>query len=479
MSSAPPAPSAAPLGPPRVLVYEIFVDRFAGPGGGPLAPPPEGVDPWAHHAGGTLDGISARLDHLSALGVDALYLTPVFRARTNHKYDTESFDEVDPAFGGEPAFAALAAAARARGMGLFLDGVFNHVGERHDWFERARRDPLAREARFFQFTRHPDDYSRWRGFGFLPELALDQPEVRAALFEGTGSVLGRGLARGATGWRLDCANDLGLSVCRAATESARALGARDGVIGEVMAYAEDWVAEGRLDGVMSYWFRESVLGLATGRVSAAQAGANLARIAARYPRDALLRSWNVLATHDTPRLRAVVPDPRARALVWTLAFTAPGTPLVYYGEEIGMEGGPDPDNRRVMRWDEESWELETLALVIRLAQLRRERPALLAGDLVLCEAPGAPELLVFLRVTREPEEVVLVIANAAPSVVSARVFLPYSFLFDHLPLVDLLGVAPVHTVLAGRVDVQLAPHQVLVLAPDDTTIPGYRFFRRR
>lgn len=462
----------------RTLIYQVFVDRFAGPGGGALSLPVEAFDPWRHHAGGTLDGILARLDHIVALGADALYLTPIFRAETNHKYDTLSFDEIDAAFGGEGSFAALAAECQARGLGLFLDLVFNHVGERHPWFVEARADAAGAKRGFFKFERHPDVYSRWRGFGFLPELDLSNPAVLDALILGDSSVLRRCLRLGATGVRLDCANDLGRSVCALATRVAREERARDGVIGEVMAYAEAWVEEGGLDGVMNYWFREAVIGMAAGVVPAVQAAHNLALAAARYRPEALRRSWNVLSTHDTPRLTSTVPDPAARRLAMTLAFVTVGVPLLYYGEEVGMLGGADPENRGPMAWDVSRWDLAMLEHVKLLAALRRQHRALVVGEHLAMPQPGAPELLVFARVTDSPEDLVLVVANGSSRAISARVFTPCSFLFDHLPMRDVLGRSADREVAAGRIDVELEPFQVALLVPDDTRIPGYRFFRR-
>jgi glycosidase len=444
----------------RNLVYQIFVDRFAGPGGEPLPSAPDGVDPWKHHCGGTLDGIAARLDHIASLGADALYLTPIFRAPSNHKYDTESFDEVDARFGGDGAFEQLAKACGERGMGLVLDGVFNHVGEWHPWFS-------ARKEWFLP--------THWRGYGWLPELDLARAEVR----DEVESILRKWLRRGATGWRLDCANDLGRSVCSHAVRVAAEERAADGVIGEIMTYAQEWCSDGVLDGVMNYYFRESVIGLVRGEVPASQAAYNFKRMARHYRSQALLRSWNVLATHDTPRLSHLAPDAGARSLARALAFASPGTPLIYYGEEIGMHGAGDPDNRRPMIWDEHKWDQPTLAHVRLLAQVRRDRPALREGAYLPLPHPGVPRLLAFARTTERPKDAVLVLANASPEPLEARVFAPYSFLFDALPLVDLLGVEPTVRVQAGSFPVTLRPWGVALYAPDDSTIPGYSFFRDR
>jgi glycosidase len=460
---------------PRTLIYQIFVDRFAGPDGAALAAPPDGGEPWRVHAGGTLDGIAARLDHIVSLGADAIYLTPIFPAPSNHKYDTASFDRVDDAFGGDAAFARLAAACRARDVGLILDGVFNHVGEQHPWFRAARADATSPHAAWFRFTRHPDEYDRWRGFGHLPELALAREDVLAALLDGDGAVLRAWLGRGATGWRLDCANDLGFRACARATAAAAAAGARDGVIGEVMAWSEPWLAERRLDGVMNYWFRETMLALASGKTVPAQALSNLSLMASRYARAGLLASWNVLGSHDTPRLATQVPDAAARSLLRILSFCSPGVPYIYYGDEIGMLGGADPDNRRVMDWHEQNWDAATLSQVRQLAALRRRHRALREGDFVAAPQPGAPSLLCFVRSTEDPAETIVVAANPSPTPLATTAFLPV-YLPDALPMRDLLGGAPAAPMSAGALAITLPPWSVALYAPDDATIPGYSFF---
>jgi glycosidase len=301
--------------------------------------------------------------------------------------------------------------------------------------------------------------------------------VRAELFTKRRSVVRRWLEKGATGWRLDCANDLGFRACRTITRIARRLGAIDGVVGEVMAYGEDWVKNRRLDGVMNYYFRESVVGVARGEIAPAQCAYNFEHMAGRFPMRALLRSWNILSTHDTPRLRSLVPDPSAERFARTLQFVVPGTPLLYYGEEIGLEGGSDPDNRRPMIWDEPHRGRDLQAHIQKLAALRRDHRALKEGGYLAFPQPGEPRIIAFARTTARPEDLVVVVANATQSPLWARVFTPCSFLFDSLPLVDLFGAHETVKVKAGRIDVQLEPWQVALFRPDDTTIPGYRFFR--
>lgn len=459
----------------RNLVYEIFVDRFAGDGGEPVSLG-QGERPWEAHSGGTLDGIAARLEHMRSLGADALYLTPVFRAGSNHKYDTTSFDEVDPSFGGEAAFERLAAACKRDGTGLVLDGVFNHVGQHHGWFQRARESAESDTFEYFKWNAHPHSYNCWRGHRALPELNLDAPALLTELFEGDDSIIRRWLRLGATGWRLDCANDLGLQACSLATRVACEEHARDGITAEVMAFASSFAQPGMCDGVMNYYFRETVLSALRGEISAAQISLNFSAMAREYGFQQLLGSWNVLSTHDTPRLATVLPDFERRAFAFALAFAFPGVPLIYYGEEIGMTGGGDPDCRGPMIWDQTRWESSTVEFVRKLSRVRSSAPALGSGRYVAMTQADCRDLLCFARVTNLPEQTVIVVANASDKPLAARLFAPYSYLFDALPLKDLLGVAAPTSMVSGSFKVELAPWQVALYAPHHEAIPDYSFY---
>lgn len=464
--------------PVRALVYQIFVDRFAGPSGAAVEPVPAGAPQWSHHCGGTLDGIAARLDHIAVTGADVLYLTPIFRAGTNHKYDTADFREVDARFGGDAAFERLAAACRARGMGLILDAVFNHVGRDHAWFKAALADPAAPERACFRWN-SPTEYDCWRGRKSLPELNLQHEPVRRDLITGPDSVGRLWLRRGATGWRVDCANDVGPECCGLLSRAAREERAADGVMGELWNFADDWLTGGALDGVMNYYFRETVLTLVRGEITPAQAAYNLKRMARAYPAPALLRSWNMLSSHDTPRLVHVIPDPARRAFLWVLAFVCPGVPLVYYSEETGMDGSHDPDNRRPMNWDEGAWDTGTLSLIRRLAALRRDHRALCEGGYLPLPQPGAPALLAFARTRPWPGDTVFVLANASDQPLRARAFVPYAWLHDAAPLRDLLGAAPPTRAASGSIPVELPPWGIALYQADDAAIPNYRFFKHR
>jgi alpha-glucosidase len=334
------------------------------------------------------------------------------------------------------------------------------VGEKHPW---AREREMLRG-------------SAWRGYGHLPELDLGSTRVREALF-GTDGVIARWTRRGATGWRLDCANDLGPDVCGLAARAAREAGVRDGVIGEVMAYPVGWAGDHGLDGVMNYWVRSAVLGVATGASPAAQAQHALDRLAAEMPPAALRASWNVLSSHDTPRLATVLDGSAARIrLALALAFAYPGVPMIYYGEEIGMRGGADPQNRGEMIWDAARWDASRLGLVRRLSSLRREEPALREGRYVSLAQPGA-DVVAFARVTDRPADTIVCVANAAAQPRRVRLFVALPWMLDGLPLTDLLDEKRTLSWSQGCLDLPLDPHGVMWLKPKDAHPSGYRFFK--
>jgi glycosidase len=417
------------------VIYQLFVGAFGG-----------------------LDGVAAHLDHVTALGADAIYLTPIFAAPSQHKYDTSDYDVVDAAFGGEPAFDRLVAACRARRLGLVLDGVFNHVGASHRWL-----------------VENPDWFNGadWRGFPSLRELDTTKPAVRRACAD----VVTRWTARGATGWRLDCANDLGPAFCRELAEAARGAGASDGVVGEIMAYGAGWAHASRLDGVMNYWLRATALALASSSAPAAQLQAALDRLAAESDARELQNSWSLVGSHDTARLATALDDDEARIRqALALAFAYPGVPTIYYGDELGMHAAGDPDNRRPLpppsTWDRARW-----GLVRALCRLRRDEPALLRGRYVSLAQPGS-DVVAFARVTDRPVETLLFVANARPRPVAATLFVPLPLMFDALPLVDLLDrAAPPRRMSSGTLEVTLPGHGVALLSPRDDLPGGYRFFK--
>ncbi len=452
------------------ITYQIFPDRFAI--GKPhsseskLARPeyqagdyqrrrwnemPENPSRGKDFFGGDLAGICDKLDYIQDLGVTCLYLTPIFISPSNHKYDTTDFFTIDPQFGGEAALNKLIAELKRRQMRLILDAVFNHVSDAHPWNGK--------------FT--TGEY--WRGFKHMPELNLADEKLQDILFRKPDSVLQKYTAMGVDGWRFDVAVDVGLPVVKAMRQTLP-----DTVLlGEVMCFAGDWCRD--FTGVMNYYFRDALLGWLHGDVSTRQISSAMKDYSIGYGHTGGVCSWNMLSSHDTPRLRWTIHDAALRQLAVIAQFTLPGVPFIYYGEEIGMDGGHDPDCRRTMIWDEKRWDKDTLAFYKNIIAIRQSQAALRRGALTMLES----DALVFLRHTDKIDEVALVALNNSAQPLRQIVFTPHSHLYHALPMKNLLDPSQVVNMEAGNIKLDLPAHSAAIFVPDDTRIQNYRFFKPR
>lgn len=443
------------------VIYHIFVDRFARGAGEKRADAyyhenwndeieQFGAYPGApvkndEFFGGTLDGIRRKLDYLASLGVTVLYLSPIFKAASNHKYDTGDYETVDPQFGGEEALRALLDDCRARGIRVILDGVFNHTGDDSRYFNRRGNYPTVGAyqserspfANWYFFRKFPDVYECWWGVDILPKLNLTLPEVRE-YFTGAGGIVEKYLRMGVSGWRLDVADELPddfLDALRARAKSVT--GDEALILGEVWENAADKVSYGRrrryfsgrqLDSVMNYPLRRGIISFVRDGDAPALA-AVLRELWASYPEPVCHSLMNLLSTHDTERILTVLagaPDRgfsnaqlrdlrmtpaeyargvRFLSMAAILQFTVFGVPSVFYGDEAGMQGYHDPFCRRPFPWGREDMKL--LALYRKLGAIRRECPALAGGDFEITELTD--HAIVFRR--RTEKETLLVAAN--------------------------------------------------------------------
>ncbi len=405
------------------VFYQIFIDRFArsavsgqnddGPAeslpdwGAP--PPPDRPFPFVFY-GGNLPGITEQLDYLTDLGVNALYLNPVFTAPSNHKYDVADFHEVDPAFGGNQALEALRLALTRQRMRYVLDIVPNHCGVHHGWFQRALADPGAPEAEFFTFTNHPDDYATWLGVRSLPKLNYRSHELRRRMYGSEQSIIRDWLRPpyAADGWRVDVANmlarqgpsQLGVEISRGMREAVKAVQPDAYLLGENFFDATAQLQGDQWDGVMNYsgfthplWFwlagfRQGAHGLpepVSGDQWPTEAMTTTWRThLATIPWIIALQQYNIVDSHDTPRIRTIVGGSDAlHRLAVTVQMTYPGVPGLYYGDEVGLQDTPELHQRGCMPWDPTSWDRKLLAFYQELIRLRRSVSALQTGGFQL------------------------------------------------------------------------------------------------
>lgn len=403
------------------VVYQIFPDRFARSAGADGRRLPEWAIPceWDtpvigrgpetpyQFYGGDLDGITERLDHVHGLGANTVYLTPIFPARSNHRYDASSFHGVDPLLGGDEALVRLSEAVHRGGMRLLGDITTNHCGDAHPWFLAAQADRGAPERDLFYFD--GDDYESWNGVKSLPKLNWRSDELRRRFVGGPESVAQRWLLPPfeLDGWRVDVANMTGRRASDSFThEVARLLrrtvtgASGDGLI--VAEHAHD--STGDLDrdgwhGTMNYagftrpvwsWLRADDLSLpdflgAPGGVPR-RGGPDIVRtmriFGALTSWRALTNSWIMLGSHDTARIRTVVGSGNRVEVAVGLLMTLPGVPMIFAGDEIGLTGVNGEDARRPMPWHHQpSWDRATLARYRDLIAIRQASPALRTGGL--------------------------------------------------------------------------------------------------
>lgn len=367
------------------IFYQIFPDRFRN--GVPANDPP-GTTPWGgtptreNFFGGDLAGVRGGLPYLADLGVTALYLTPIFAAGTNHRYDTHDYLRIDPVLGDTGALRALVGEAHRRGIRVVLDAVFNHCGDGfwafRDLMERGQASPYRDWffPRSLPIRQDPPTYQTCGGAAYLPKLNTDHPEVR------------RYLLRVAThwieeadidGWRLDVPWKVPSSFWREFRAAVKAAKPDAYVVGEVWRDARPWLD--LWDGVMNYRLRDHILDFCARDHMDAEDFAFEGAGLLRDHGDAAPWMLNLLGSHDTPRLLTLCGgDERRAVLALTALFTYPGAPMLYYGDEVGMIGENDPDCRRCMEWDERRWRGGIATAVRRLIRLRRDLPALRRGS---------------------------------------------------------------------------------------------------
>ncbi len=469
------------------IVYQVLVDRFAPserldekrelyapprrlrdwserPTGGQYL---EDARVWSHEVdfwGGDLDSLRGRLDHIAQLGADVLYLNPIPDALTNHKYDAIDYRVIAPEFGDREDLRELTDSVHGMGMKLMLDGVFNHTGRNSPLFESARDDEASPYRDWYTFDdAQPHGYRAWYDVANLPELRLENPEVRAYLWEDEDSVMKSFLADGADGWRLDVAYDIGFEYLRQLTAHAHEFKPGSAIIGEIWSYPEDWGHS--VDGLMNFHLRSIVLTLARGDVSGRHAADMIHTMIEDAGIEPILRSWLMLDNHDTQRLATMLPDTERRRLAQVLQFTLPGAPVIYYGSELGMTGGDDPEMRGPMRWDliedEDPDAIAELEWVRSLVDIRQSNRALRIGDYRHLPTERA---LAFMRRTDRYAETVIVLCNASDEPVREMIAVRDSKQKGSNPLVDLIGGGEVRA-FSGIIEVEIPPRTAMVLTP--------------
>ncbi len=431
------------------ITYHIFPDRFCRDRL-PVQPEGEGLAPRVIHEnwndlpvyqpdetgeirnndffGGTIRGVTDKLDYLESLCVTTIYFNPIFQAYSNHRYDTGDYKRIDPMLGAEADFCTLCREAAKRGMRVVLDGVFNHTGFDSRYFNGCGRyDSVGAHQsedspyyRWYDFQHWPDAYGAWWGIYTLPQVREMEESYQDYIFRDADSVVRRWLRLGASGWRLDVADELPDQFIRRLNAAAKEEKPDAVVIGEVWEDASNKIAYsvrrrylqgGELDSVMNYPLREAIIAFLNGG-TAEHFAETIECLRENYPHEVFYNLMNIIGTHDTARALTLLgvseetwkmdrdgrahytlpPDRLAAArrrlqLAAVIQFTMPGSPAIYYGDEAGLQGFEDPFNRRTYPWGGEDREL--LGFYRRLCALRADSETLARGALHFAESEGA------------------------------------------------------------------------------------------
>lgn len=336
--------------------------------------------------GGDLIGIREHLDYLVDLGVNVLYMTPVFCSPTNHKYEITDYETVDPAFGGNEALKSLIEDAHKLGIRVMLDGVFNHCSCRHPFFLDAQKKGKKSPYYDWFFWKEDGSYLTFGGVKAMPKLNTGNPEV-IRYFSDVAVMWMRDY--GADSWRLDVSDEISHKFLRAFRDAVMAQNPEAIIIGEDWHRAVRYLNGDEYDGIMNYGVTKACLDLlAFHTIDSRLFRDRIVRLYHTYSIAANQKMLNLLDSHDTDRfLTRVKGDAGRFRTAAAIMFFNPGIPCVYYGDEIGMEGGYDPDCRRTFEWNEENWDKDTRNLIKQLMKLKKG-PALSDGDFGVEEKDG-------------------------------------------------------------------------------------------
>lgn len=469
------------------IIYHIFVDRFNRADGvktkrkyrlhESFSESPEVVSADGKYYaddffGGNFNGIREKLDYLEELGVGIIYLSPIFKAYSNHRYDTGDYLKVDELLGTEDDFKRLLDAAHEKGMKVILDGVFNHSGADSLYFNKfgtydslgAYQSKSSPYYDWYYFKKFPDEYACWWGCDNVPDLNKSNKDYRALVF-GKNGVVEKWQKLGADGWRLDVVDELPIDFVNLLIKKIKSVNKDALVIGEVWEDASTKVSYGelrpyllgdQLDGTMNYPFMNAIIAYVRDGDEKFFKD-TVQSILENYPKETVYCLMNSLGTHDTVRIINALSDVRAHGwskthklgyklpdseyekakkklyLASVLQFTLPGIPSIFYGDEAGLQGFDDPINRRPYPWGSEDKEI--LAHYKKLGRIRRENRAVFSGGFNMRDENG---LVAYERASGDDE--ILIAVNAGADDETLFINKEYTSLYNNKEYKDVVDV---------------------------------------
>lgn len=452
--------------------YQIFPERFAN--GDPSLTPENAVE-WGSvdpkfntFYGGDLQGVIDHLDYIQDLGITGLYFCPIFKAPSTHKYDTTDYFDIDPQFGDKETFKKLVQLAHERGIKIMLDAVFNHCGwhfpqwqdvvkneeksEYKDWFH-IRNFPLIEEE--FNPVSQPGglNYDTFAFGAGMPKLNTENPEVIDYLLE-----VGRYWVRefDIDGWRLDVANEVDHAFWREFRKAVREIKNDVYILGEIWHDSQPWLNGDQFDAVMNYPLGDAILEfIAKGNTKPSEFKIAVNKVFTEYAHTVNEAAFNLLDSHDTSRLLTICGDNKQKALLaYTFQMTQTGSPCIYYGGEIGLDGGADPLCRKCMIWDKDQQDLEMFDYLKKLISIRKSYPAMSSHELQWISVNDEQDYVIFKKIYQE-EEIYVILNNSKKK---QKIKIPEKMKQAYIELLSDQSME-LHKPLT------LAPHSALLLRP--------------
>jgi cyclomaltodextrinase / maltogenic alpha-amylase / neopullulanase len=406
--------------------YQIFPERFAN---GDDSINPKGTLPWgseeptpSNFFGGDFQGIIDRIDYLKDLGITGIYFTPIFKAFSNHKYDTIDYMEIDPQFGDKETFKRLVETCHEKGIKVMLDAVFNHSGyylpQFQDVLEKGAQSKYKDWFHINEFPIKTEPKPNYDTFAFvpsMPKLNTENDDVKAYLLK---------VARywieefNIDGWRLDVANEIDHSFWREFRNTVKAANPDVYILGEIWHDSMPWLQGDQFDAVMNYPFTSGAIDFfAKDKIKANDFANIINKVNHAYPNNVNEVQFNLLDSHDTPRILTLCDGNKEKVkLLFLFQLSFIGTPCIYYGNEIGMSGGPDPGCRKCMEWDEEKQDKGLFSFVQRLISLRKENNAFgNKGTFSILEANNEKNYIVYKK-SNKSETLLFILNNSQKNI---------------------------------------------------------------
>lgn len=380
------------------------------------------IERWDFY-GGNLKGVRDNLDYIKSLGASIIYMNPIFDAVSCHKYDTGDYENIDRMYGTNEEFKELCEEAEEKGIKIILDGVFSHTGSDSRYFNKhgnyselgAYESKYSKYYNWYRFYDYPNRYECWWGFDNQPNVEELEPSYVDYIIKNKNSIISMWLNLGASGWRLDVADELPDEFIKMIKDKMKETKKDSILIGEVWEDASNKVSYSKkrryllgdeLDSVTNYPFKNTLVDFINGNISSNDFRKNIMSLKENYPRENFYSAMNLLGNHDTERILTILGESLKKLeLSVCMQMTLPGVPLIYYGDEAGLLGNKDPENRKAYPWGRENKEI--MKIYKKFGNLRKEEKVLKYGEIYIYK--DLPDSIVAFSRYIDNEKIIIIV----------------------------------------------------------------------